>query len=74
MTQTLLSAGEVARILGVSRWRVHQLAKDRADFPRPAVVTRTKAGAVAGRFWRERDVRAWDASADRSPGRRKAAA
>lgn len=71
MTQSLLSAAEVAEILGVSRWRVHQLVKDRADFPRPAAVTHNAAGGVSGRLWRRRDIEAWDATADRSPGRRK---
>jgi predicted DNA-binding transcriptional regulator AlpA len=71
MTQKLLSTAEAARILGVSRWRVSQLANGRADFPRPAVVTRNAAGGVSSRLWRERDIRAWDATADRSPGRRR---
>ena len=71
MTQNLLSAAEVAEILGVSRWRVNQLATGRADFPRPAAVTHNAAGGVSGRLWRERDIGAWDATADRSPGRRR---
>lgn len=72
-TQTLLSAADVARLLGVNRYRVNQLATGRRDFPRPAAVTRNPDGGISGRFWRERDIEAWNATADRSPGRRRQA-
>jgi predicted DNA-binding transcriptional regulator AlpA len=74
MTQNLLSTAEVAKILGVTRYRVNQLVNGRRDFPRPAAVTHNGDGSVSGRLWRERDIEAWNATADRSPGRRKAAA
>ena len=69
-TQTLMTAADVAKILGVTRYRVNQLANRRRDFPRPAVVSRNAAGGVSGRFWRAADIEAWNATADRSPGRR----
>jgi hypothetical protein len=71
MTQTLLSATDVAEILGVTRWRVNQLYNGRADFPRPAVETRNASGGVSARLWRRADVERWNATADRSPGRRR---
>ena len=75
MTRELLSAAQVAEILGVSPRRVTQLAEDRADFPAPAVVSRGQRRRVATRLWRASDIEAWAASADRSPGRpRKAQA
>lgn len=40
-------------MLGISRQRVRQLASDRDDFPKPAVML--KAGAV----WERQAVEAW---------------
>jgi predicted DNA-binding transcriptional regulator AlpA len=67
--RVLLTAAEVAEVIGVSRRRVSQLVGERSDFPRPY--------AIAGpgqqvRLWRPEDVERWAATADRTPGRPKA--
>jgi predicted DNA-binding transcriptional regulator AlpA len=64
----LLTAGEVAVDLGVSRRRVLQLLERRSDFPRPYAVTRG-AGRIS--LWRPEDIAAWASTADRSVGRPK---
>lgn len=52
MTQHLMGAVEVARRLGVSRQRVHQLAS-RPDFPVPA------AELASGKVWESEAIEAW---------------
>jgi len=49
---TLLGATDVARLLGMSRQRVYQLA-ERADFPRPV------ATLARGQMWERGQVEAW---------------
>ena len=52
MTHHLMGLTEIARLLGVSRQRVHQLSK--ADgFPEPAAVL------AAGPVWETATVEAW---------------
>jgi predicted DNA-binding transcriptional regulator AlpA len=66
VTEHLVGAAEVARILGVSRQRVAQLVVSAPDFPRPEVEL------AGGRVWSRRDIEAWAAAhPDRSPGRKK---
>ena len=48
----LMGAGEIARLLGVSRQRVQQLAQ-RPDFPEPVAVL------DMGKVWKAEDIRAW---------------
>ncbi len=52
LVRELVGVAEIAELLGMSRQRVHQLAK-RDDFPRPIAVL--SAGAV----WERRDVEKW---------------
>lgn len=49
---SLLGATDVARLLGVSRQRVYQLA-ERTDFPRPVAVL------ARGRMWERGQIEAW---------------
>lgn len=58
----VLSAGEVAELLGVSRQRVYQLLEEHDDFPHP--IAETPRGAV----WARREVEGW-ARKPRRPGR-----
>jgi predicted DNA-binding transcriptional regulator AlpA len=58
-----LTAGEIARFLGVSRARVYQLIETHEDFPRP--VAHTPRGAM----WSRADVETWAARWARRPGR-----
>jgi hypothetical protein len=58
----LVSAPEAADILGVSSQRVHQIAADNKDFPRPAYELR------AGNLWLQNAVEAF-AERKRTPGR-----
>lgn len=55
----LVGPQEIARMLGVSRQRVTQLAK-RPDFPRPVVKL------ALGQVWDAEEVRAWAAKRGRS--------
>lgn len=48
----LVGLHEVAAMLGVSRQRADQLARER-DFPKPV------ADLKAGRVWRQADVEKW---------------
>jgi prophage regulatory protein len=59
MTHHLMGAVEVAKFLGVSRQRVHQLAA-RPDFPRPA------AELTAGKVWESTAIEAWHAAQRRA--------
>ena len=56
---SLLGATDVARLLGVSRQRVYQLA-EQADFPRPVVTL------ARGRMWERGQVEAWARRRSRS--------
>ncbi len=58
----IVSAGEVAEILGVSRQRVHQLAKS-AGFPAPLLSLRT------GPLWHAVAIRKFAEGWERKPGR-----
>lgn len=69
-TTALLTTRDVAELLDISPQRVRQLVRDRADFPAPAVVSSTTRG-IGTRRWRRADVERWNASADRSHGRRR---
>ncbi|MGH2717802.1 MAG: helix-turn-helix transcriptional regulator [Actinomycetota bacterium] len=58
----LVGVAEAARLLGVSRQRVHQIVQSNCEFPRPV------AELSVGRIWRRADVEAWMAS---NPDRQK---
>jgi predicted DNA-binding transcriptional regulator AlpA len=62
-TPELLAATDVADLLGVSRQRVHQLATDRADFPKPY------ARLGSGPIWTRPAIEAFDKLWTRKPGR-----
>ncbi|MGH7642589.1 MAG: helix-turn-helix transcriptional regulator [Candidatus Dormibacteria bacterium] len=53
MDQELVGIAETARMLGVSRQRVHQIAGTNPEFPKPV------AELAAGRIWRRQEVEAW---------------
>lgn len=60
----VVGMAEVASIIGVSRQRVFQLARDYPDFPEPVAVL------ASGRVWERAAVEAWSwAHPDRRPGR-----
>jgi hypothetical protein len=59
----VVGATEAARMLGVSRQRLYQLA-ERDDFPPPMVQL------AAGPVWLSDSIRAFERSWDRRPGRR----
>jgi predicted DNA-binding transcriptional regulator AlpA len=59
MTDRLVGAKEVARLLGVSRQRVHMIVRTHLDFPRPV------GQLAAGRIWRRREIAEWARSAGR---------
>jgi predicted DNA-binding transcriptional regulator AlpA len=59
----VVGATEAARMLGVSRQRLYQLA-ERDDFPPPMVQL------AAGPVWLADSIRAFEGSWDRRPGRR----
>lgn len=63
MADDLVSASEVAEILGVSRQRVHQLIRAYDDFPKP------EAELAVGRIWRREAVAKWATDHPRKPGR-----
>jgi ATP-dependent Clp protease ATP-binding subunit ClpC len=66
MTDHLVGAAEIARLLGVSRQRVAQLSAAYADFPAP------EAELAAGRVWTRGSIEAWLARhPERKPGRRE---
>ncbi len=50
---------EIAQLLGVSKARVDQLARQHPGFPRPI------AELSAGRIWRREDVERWARAAGR---------
>lgn len=62
-TPELLSATDVAELLGVSRQRVHQLHSEHADFPAPY------ARLSSGPIWTRPVVEAFDQAWTRKPGR-----
>lgn len=57
----LVGAAEIATMLGVTRTRVNQLARDDATFPAPA------AELTAGRIWHKAEVEAWARRTGRLP-------
>lgn len=62
--EALVGVAEISEILGVSRQRVHQIAKEHEDFPSPV------ADLTAGRIWRLKDVERWlEKHPQRPPGR-----
>jgi prophage regulatory protein len=64
MTSHLVGLSEIAAMLGVSRQRVGQLARDYDDFPAPV------AELASGRIWERTSVEAWaNAHPVRPPGR-----
>jgi predicted DNA-binding transcriptional regulator AlpA len=52
MTHHLLGAAEIAKMLGVTRQRVHQLSSD-PDFPKP------DAALSAGKIWTRSSIETW---------------
>jgi predicted DNA-binding transcriptional regulator AlpA len=64
VTSHLVGVGEIARMLGVSRQRVDQIAAAAPDFPPPEVEL------MSGRVWRRSAIEAWvNKHPDRRPGR-----
>ncbi len=61
----LVSSVEAGELLGVSRQRVGQLAKDHPQFPAPLYELRT------GPLWTRQAIVWFDTHADRRPGRRR---
>lgn len=57
--EELVSVQEVARMLGVTRQRVHAIARTHPDFPAPV------AELSAGRIWRKADIESWARAAGR---------
>ena len=64
MVLDLVSATEIAEMLGVSRQRVNQLIQAYTDFPEP------EADLAIGRVWLRSAVQSWADSHPRTPGRR----
>jgi prophage regulatory protein len=62
----LVSAPEIAAMLGVSLQRVHQLMHAYDDFPQPT------AELAIGRIWRTVDIEAWMMHHPRKTGRPRA--
>ena len=64
MSSHLVGLSEIAKMLGVSRQRVGQLAQDYADFPSPV------ADLASGRIWETSAIETWaQAHPVRRPGR-----
>lgn len=59
----LVSGPEAAEILGVNRQRVHQLATQNSQFPKPLYKL------AVGSLWDRRAIEAFDAEWERKPGR-----
>jgi predicted DNA-binding transcriptional regulator AlpA len=58
--EQLVGVAEAARVLGVSRQRVHQIVQTNPGFPKPI------AELSVGRIWRLGDIKAWvEANPDR---------
>lgn len=66
-TPELVSAADVAEILGVTRQRVHQLATAHSDFPAPY------ARLATGPIWTLPTIEHFRGNWDRRPGRRRMA-
>ena len=60
MTNHLVGLTEIARMLGLSRQRVHQLASN-PDFPKPAAVL------IGSIIWNREDIEAWARRTSRLP-------
>ena len=64
MSSHLVGLSEIAKMLGVSRQRVGQLAQDHDDFPSPV------ADLASGRIWETAAIETWaQAHPVRRPGR-----
>lgn len=64
MSSHLAGLSEIATMLGVTRQRAGQIARDYEDFPEPV------AELASGRIWETAAVEAWaDAHPVRPPGR-----
>jgi predicted DNA-binding transcriptional regulator AlpA len=63
MTRHLVGVAEIARMLGVSRQRVHQIIASEPDFPKP------EARLSAGAIWSTKEVESWIRSKGRGPER-----
>lgn len=64
MTSHLAGLSEIATMLGVTRQRAGQIARDYEDFPEPV------AELASGRIWETAAVEAWaEAHPVRPPGR-----
>jgi predicted DNA-binding transcriptional regulator AlpA len=61
--EDLVTAGDIAKRLGISRQRVAQLVRDHDTFPAPI----GKVGSSVVYRWR--DVQRWDEKTERRPGR-----
>lgn len=62
--ESFVGVAEISELLGVSRQRVHQIAREHEDFPAPV------ADLTAGRIWRRKDVERWlEKHPQRPPGR-----
>ena len=48
-----MTSGDVAKLLGVSRQRVHQISDEDPTFPEPA------ATLSVGRVWERADIERW---------------
>jgi predicted DNA-binding transcriptional regulator AlpA len=48
-----MTAGDVAKLLGVSRQRVHQITDEDPTFPQPVMVL------GVGRVWERSDIEKW---------------
>ncbi|GAA1662410.1 hypothetical protein GCM10009733_070040 [Nonomuraea maheshkhaliensis] len=59
----LVDAAEAAKILGVSRSRLHLLAETKPDFPQQ------RYPHLAGKLWRRQDINAFNKTWDRRVGR-----
>jgi predicted DNA-binding transcriptional regulator AlpA len=65
--RTLLTAADIAELLGVSRSRVKQLAQQ-SDFPKPYAVSPTTDTRRGIRLWRPDDIERWMPTWNRSTG------
>jgi len=63
MSLELVSIPEIAKMLGVSRQRVHQLIQQYDDFPKPV------AELAIGRVWDHATVANWNDTHPRPTGR-----
>jgi predicted DNA-binding transcriptional regulator AlpA len=62
VTHHLVGAVEIAKMFGVSRQRVNQIAKDDATFPAP------EASLATGRVWSREAIEKWARETGRNIG------